>query len=614
MRTKRMKKRLSHDTDQERKEYEFVSRSDSNGPMEYMKIHMPMSRVSKVNGLYHNLKKVKPYSSASANGIAVKSTNSSYFTKSGREVIRDVTNSDLIYQVLSTSSQEIAAATSSLSDDKAINGALSSGQKYGDLLLLVSAAEAKKTVSMVRTVFIDLYKFLLEMYKAIKHLKPAKAYEVLSNAWLSYRYGWRPLNLELRTLYEHFTDETNHFAIRSAYGTDKFEKLSQSFMVERPLMIDGQLVDFVHEVTITEATYKFGYNYVNSVDSRNIDTLENLGLSMRSLLQTAHELIPFSFILDMFVNVGDALKTLDFHSNVNPVNGYSTKRYIVDISSESISTDKTGFTETGFRWEVVNEDITQARLAAKVEGIITALRTRNLHSQIPDFPAFVKESELDLHGNKRLSPFAPSWLSDQPIATYLDKYPDMFGVSFVYKRRYYKSEEVILEQHVNMPYPDAFMQEEIGDPIDRAYHQVQAALIFTANVDPDNPDRFKRNGLHDNSYFSTMSYLCGKANIFHGDITFEYVYKDNIRHIIPQFLEIPIDENIYLIPPFTKRVGYNYFIDTIVNECSGEYLVRKEHDEFDFNFVAEIDLSLGQTTDLIIFGERLVTAIVKKLS
>jgi hypothetical protein len=152
-------------------------------------------------------------------------------------------------------------------------------------------------------------------------------YKILSDVWLEYRYGWRPLIGEVKSLKKALT-VVNPAGIKSAYGVSKSED-----PIEGPIDLglstvnspDG--VQFVYRSfidTTNVRTSKVGFNYLNTASSRNDSWMAILGLDVESLLSTAWEMIPFSFVVDMFFNIGSILQVQNSSDQVSSFNSYKT--------------------------------------------------------------------------------------------------------------------------------------------------------------------------------------------------------------------------------------------------------------------------------------------------
>lgn len=212
-------------------------------------------------------------------------------------------------------------------DANSANGAVENSLAYGDLLALVSFAEAGETMVMIRSIFTRLFRTIMGVYNSAKKLNPLVTFDLLSDVWMEYRYGWRPLIADAENLYNAVT-RIQPYGIQSSYGTSKDEALR-----EEPIFIDT--VDYLdpkgwtwsYEVRLLQQSNlrsKSGFNFLHTESSRNDDWLAILGLDLESLLSTAWDLIPFSFVVDMFINVSSLLKTQNSSEQVDSFNHYRT--------------------------------------------------------------------------------------------------------------------------------------------------------------------------------------------------------------------------------------------------------------------------------------------------
>lgn len=182
---------------------------------------------------------------------------------------------------------------------RAINSAYSKVD-ISEATALVSLAEAKKTIIGLA----DIMKRVYKIYRAIARLD-AKALsrelspKELANRYMEYRYGLRPLVFDAKSLI-------------NAFNTIRFDKKPRSSFYAR-----------VQESGTSQSNHTFVVNNWSTFDytktiSRNvtvsagvltdIEILSNLQiLGVDKIFESAWELIPFSFILDWFFNIGTTL-------------------------------------------------------------------------------------------------------------------------------------------------------------------------------------------------------------------------------------------------------------------------------------------------------------------
>lgn len=306
--------------------YEFTTRSASNGKPEFIEIDRDGDPTTAGRPYVTSVRKAKPYLAASASGELVVGEGSS--------IISDFTCSEILYRALADNPHLLSTVNSKYSDAEAVNYAILAGTEYGDVLALVSLAESKETISMVRNIFRTLYNLIFGIYKKVKNLKPWEAYEVASDIWLEYRYGWRPLAGEIEALYD-LMKSSKLYSVQSAYGLDRYADINHVFKIED--------LEFYHydmsfkgdvDITIKDLTIKAGFNYFNQPEDPNVSLIAQLGLDVESFLATGFDLIPFSFILNMFGNFSQYITIMERNIHLKPFNGYITRQYHVDVNTE----------------------------------------------------------------------------------------------------------------------------------------------------------------------------------------------------------------------------------------------------------------------------------------
>lgn len=316
----------SRDTD--RKEtplplFEFKTTSPANGPRRFFNVDCP-TLADPLRKL--KVQEVKPYRSVAANGyINGRDTN---------------TLSEIGYQICEAPAVKDFLESHSAERQYAINSALGKAQEFGDVLLGVTALEAKQTYKMLNGLHLRLAETLFSLYKAVKNLKPKEAYQIISDSWLEYRYGIKPFIGDMENLYKWF-NSSKMYDVQSSYGAVIAEHDNPKLWFGKlPLMINGQPSLRDVEVHLNKNYHKAGFNYINSLDSRNNSHLALLGLDIKSIASTIYEAIPFSFILDMFVNMGNAIASENFQHEFQTYNGYTSDTY--DLTIKISGDDVTG--------------------------------------------------------------------------------------------------------------------------------------------------------------------------------------------------------------------------------------------------------------------------------
>lgn len=313
-------------------------RSEPNGPVEF-KLH-PTAEMYSGKRLSLPYKAAKPYTWAGYSPL--ESFDSSTAQELGiimpplKSVVASAFKSE------PTVSSNIFADV--IDDRYAVNRALENAQAYGQLLMLVTAAEAKDTVMMIRKVFIRLYEVAMAFYKHIRKLNIVGTLEEVSALWLEFRYGWRPLALEAKAVYEQLQRVSNG-GVLSSYGSDK-QKANPDAIKDFESEVEylGDTYTFKHTfVPKGDVVTKCGFNYVNKQGSRNEDFKAIWGLDWQSLASTVWELIPFSVFIDMFFNIGNLLQARDVHDQVDSFNYWQTFVGEFELTSRLVKVGKSPY-------------------------------------------------------------------------------------------------------------------------------------------------------------------------------------------------------------------------------------------------------------------------------
>lgn len=302
--------------------FQSLSRSDSNGPVEFGEISHEIKTGERSRIEY---KKSKPYFTAG-------SYNSLGSLPDG--IAPSAVDYRLLHFVLKFDSDELDILYPRTA---AVNFAMLNAIETGNLLLGVSLAESKKTQKMVAQSFITFYNFVFDLYKAGKKLNVFDLYDTLSNAWLEARYGWRPLLGEITAMYDLLTKAATPVLL-SKFGLQSFPGIFHDVPIDNLQMVveDETRISrhfaFTGTLTIENLNHRVGFNYVHQLESRNDSLLAQLGLDLESIDSTVVDLIPFSFLLNMFTKHGSLMQAETFSSDVRPFNGYHTKQVDYKVS------------------------------------------------------------------------------------------------------------------------------------------------------------------------------------------------------------------------------------------------------------------------------------------
>jgi len=174
-------------------------------------------------------------------------------------------------------------------------------------------AEGHKTVGMFSKAVTDISGILR---------RTGSSKRELHNMWLEYRYGWRLLAKDiydaLTTLHDIRTRKVKQRVSVTCTETLSASipsyAMTPSFWSAGTVNVNG-LLDLKQELGTTITLY---YE-----DNSSISTLQQLGIT--NPINLAWELIPYSFVVDWFIPVGDYLSSLDAFLGKSFVSGTVSK-------------------------------------------------------------------------------------------------------------------------------------------------------------------------------------------------------------------------------------------------------------------------------------------------
>jgi len=138
--------------------------------------------------------------------------------------------------------------------------------------------------------------------------------DALSNSWLEYSYGWKPLINDMHDAIE---------AVKRFFRADRPRKTARGYGVYESLLASSTskesyglqffAVTHVRRKHKTKVIYKVWIKPPFGKYPGSLDSLQDLlGFRMSEFIPTVWELIPYSFVVDYFSNVGSILTNVSF--------------------------------------------------------------------------------------------------------------------------------------------------------------------------------------------------------------------------------------------------------------------------------------------------------------
>jgi hypothetical protein len=168
---------------------------------------------------------------------------------------------------------------------------------------------------------------VLKLTKTVKH--KASLTKMIADTFLEFKFGWNPLVADIGQAYADLVNN-NHFQLTpirgSAYREFPNTNIGWSTYVSLPNMVVqySALVTGAYSVTLKGAVRC-------NAENGHIGFLQNMQLDLPHFVPTIWDLLPYSWIVDYFVNIGDIIKALSLNL-ANLAWGVRTTRITTNFS------------------------------------------------------------------------------------------------------------------------------------------------------------------------------------------------------------------------------------------------------------------------------------------
>lgn len=169
-----------------------------------------------------------------------------------------------------------------------------------EAMILATAGEAGETIRSAISMFIRLKKILRAVKRFdAQYLRKQITMKELSDRYMEARYAIRPLVYDVQQ-------------ISNAYNSQKRDKHRQTFR-GKEVRTETLVMDDINIVNASQTTKKTIAGSATRTVEVRAGVLTNLEYSKLAvwgfdqILESAWELVPFSFVVDWFLNVGDVL-------------------------------------------------------------------------------------------------------------------------------------------------------------------------------------------------------------------------------------------------------------------------------------------------------------------
>lgn len=173
-----------------------------------------------------------------------------------------------------------------------------------DSNLFESIAELRQTLNLFRRPFNSLNR-LLSLASGARQRGVAAA-----EVWLQYRYGVMPVVRDLENIISGVQKKIGKVRKKTSATASLTRAVSSTIVRDNGLGGIGHIGKQISDKVDVKAI---------SLDEYNMDRLAAIGFTAKGLITLPWELIPYSFVIDWFVNVGDFINSLVPLPGVKPL-------------------------------------------------------------------------------------------------------------------------------------------------------------------------------------------------------------------------------------------------------------------------------------------------------
>lgn len=184
------------------------------------------------------------------------------------------------------------------------------------LMTLVAVGEGRQTLNLIKKPAVSLRGLLHEYVVACRgvsrELSPKATLRYISSQWLEYALGMRPLISDINNalesaikLYQDLNDIGVQVTIRDPFDVSVDRVVSNLWSQFIPIELN--------RITYRHQLVKICGSVRLMTTGKHGPLAETLGLTLPDFIPSLYELIPYSFLFDYFVNLGEVLEALSFN-------------------------------------------------------------------------------------------------------------------------------------------------------------------------------------------------------------------------------------------------------------------------------------------------------------
>jgi hypothetical protein len=237
------------------------------------------------------------------------------------------------------------AITKFLNAAEAIQSSIEAGQDLG---------EHKETINGLRSPLSSLRQHVLGYFPKVRKLGKGKRKgriameKALADTYLEFQFGWKPLARDIADAYVGLTDN-QHFKVYPVKATAGVDYYGYQNTPENPIFGSGFYKPLITATSTSSYVIRFkGAVWSKADPDGRIGTAQALQLDLPHFIPTVWDLLPYSFIIDYFTNVGDIIRAASFvTAGVRWVNRTDRQIDRINFSANEVLLSTEGI--TGFR-------------------------------------------------------------------------------------------------------------------------------------------------------------------------------------------------------------------------------------------------------------------------
>lgn len=263
--------------------------------------------------------------------------------------------------------------------NEALNAALGSyyssiASAMSEFKGIVAAGELKETIALIRnpakSILGVMNAYLGSAKKLTKYKRTQDRVDSLRDLYLEYQFAWKPLFADIKDAVKaakKIKDQCPSIRVHG-FGKQDTGSTTNSFEKEYGITSLNMLVtekeSFRTEVSLSGSI---------ALSMSDFKPSAQFGFTPKEFLPSLWELLPYSFLVDYFSNVGDVLNAISYASVAATYNCQST-RYVASLEVTGKMIRPVGFTylqnyEGSYSWSTNNVTVNRSRFVPSVPSL-----------------------------------------------------------------------------------------------------------------------------------------------------------------------------------------------------------------------------------------------------